>query len=505
MPTDTLLPLLVVVVILALVANVVMLAMAVVPWLRARRTVRAEAPRQAGRADPAAGGDATTAPYDRLLRVVGFTYLVSLLAIVAIGHPWPAEEATILILLAVGGGIVIVVNDLLVGHLAEGVRYALEAFAATIVTSAFVAVTGGAFSPFIVGYVVVIVATASIVRPVATLALVALSVGGLLAAAAVGTAGGLAAQGAPVLVAVYVVAFVLVAAITAVVAREQGRARDAAVRLSQIDQLTELFNRTRFFQSADREIERSRRSGRSFCLLMADLDDLKQVNDTFGHDAGDRYIRGVAEAIRRSIRRLDVPARYAGDEFIVLLPETTIDGALVVAEKIRLGAAALTLETDGRLARSSVSIGVVAYPADGNTADELIKSADRAMYSSKRMGKDRVVRFDDEGTPRSRRRVPVVVDGPSRTDGPGRPDEAMVSAYGAGAPDAGQGADPRGVDAGRVDSSSPRGGEVHAVVIPIDSERAAQAGPSAPGPPGTTPGSSARGSRPDLGARIGPV
>jgi len=430
-PTDTLLPLLVVVVVLALVANVVLLAMAVVPWLGARRTARAEATRQAGRADPTAGGRVATAPYDRLLRVAGFTYLFSLLAIVAIGHPWPAEETTILVLLAVGGGVVIVVNDLLVGHLAEGVRYGLEALGATIVTSAFVAVTGGAFSPFVVGYVVIIVATAPIVRPLATLALVALSVGGLLAAAAVGTAGGLAASGAPVLVAVDVVALVLVAAISAVVAREQGRAHDAAVRLSQIDHLTSLFNRTRFFEAVDREVDRSRRSGRSFCLLMADLDDLKQVNDTFGHDAGDRYIRGVADVIRRSIRRLDVPARYAGDEFVVLLPETTIGGALVVAEKIRLGVAALTLETEGRLARSSVSIGVVTYPSDGSTADELVKSADRAMYSSKRMGKDRVVRFDDEGTPR-RRRVPVVVDGPS--EGLARTDAPAEQAYAAAAP-----------------------------------------------------------------------
>jgi diguanylate cyclase (GGDEF)-like protein len=481
-----LLPLLVVAVVLALVANVVLVAMAVVPWLRARRTARAEAPRQAGRADPAAAGNVATAPYDRLLRVVGFTYLFSLLAIVAIGHPWPAEETTILVLLAVGGGVVIVVNDLLVGHLAGGIRYGLEALGATIVTSAFVAVTGGAFSPFVVGYVVIIVATAPIVRPIATLALVALSVGGLLAASAVGTAGGLAAQGAPVLVAVDVVALVLVAAISAVVAREQGRAHDAAVRLSQVDQLTELFNRTRFFLSADREIERSRRSGRTFCLLMADLDDLKQVNDTFGHDAGDRYIRGVADAIRRSIRRLDVPARYAGDEFIVLLPETTIDGAIVVAEKIRLGVAALTLETDGRLARSSVSIGVVAYPSDGNTADELVKSADRAMYSSKRMGKDRVVRFYDEGTPRRRRRVPVVVDGPSRADGPERPDEATVSAYAAAAPDAapdaGPRADPSRADTRPVDESSPGGVEVDAVAIPIDSERARAGGSVGAGP-----------------------
>jgi hypothetical protein len=105
------------------------------------------------------------------------------------------------------------------------------------------------------------------------------------------------------------------------------------------------------------------------------------------------------------------------------------------------------------------------------------------MYSSKRMGKDRVVRFDDEGTPRRRRRVPVVVDGPSRADGPERPADATVSLYGAGAPDAGPRTDPRlADDFGRGDGSSPGDGGVHAVVIPIDSERARGGGSVGAGP-----------------------
>jgi diguanylate cyclase (GGDEF)-like protein len=467
--TDSILPILAVVVVVALAANVALMAIVVVPLVRGR------GPSPWRSSDPAgaAAGRASVGPYDRLLRVVGFGYLLTLLAVVGIAQPAPANEAAILGLIVVGGIAIVVLDDLLVGRVRPSARYAAEAIGATVVTAAFVALTGGAFSPFIVGLVLVVVATAPIVGSAATVAVVALSAAGLLVAAAVGTAGGLAAPGALALVAVYVSALALIAAISTVVASEQRRAHAAAVHLSEIDQLTSLFNRTRFFEALDREIERSRRSGRAFCLLMADLDDLKQVNDTFGHDAGDRYIRGVADAIRRSVRRLDVPARYAGDEFIVLLPETTLDGALVVAEKIRLGVAALTLETDGRLARSSVSIGVVVHPADGATADELVKSADRAMYASKRMGKDRVVSFEDQAT-RHRRRIPVVADRSTPAEPADRTDRPAPRAYAAGAP---------GPDAWAVAQDAPgdgQGDRPGSVVISIDADRP-RAGASATG------------------------
>ena len=183
---------------------------------------------------------------------------------------------------------------------------------------------------------------------------------------------------------------ILLAYVAMVIAREQRRARDAAIRLSTIDPLTGLFNRSFFFAAIEREIARSARSGRGFCLLMMDLDELKAVNDRLGHFYGDRVLRGVGEVVTAGVRRIDTAARYGGDEFVVLLPETDPTGAFVLAEKIRIGVQDMAVDLPGggrsRRCRSASS----AIPDDGNTADELMISADGAMYASKRAGKNRV-------------------------------------------------------------------------------------------------------------------
>ena len=183
---------------------------------------------------------------------------------------------------------------------------------------------------------------------------------------------------------------ILLAYVAMVIARAQRRTRDAAIRLSTVDSLTGLFNRTFFFAAIDREIARSARSGRGFCLLMMDLDELKSINDRLGHFYGDRVLRGVGEVIIQGVRQIDTAARYGGDEFVVLLPETDPTGAFVLAEKIRIGVGDMPTEMPGDVPRPSLSIGVVSYPDDGRNADELIISADGAMYASKRAGKDRV-------------------------------------------------------------------------------------------------------------------
>jgi diguanylate cyclase (GGDEF)-like protein len=192
------------------------------------------------------------------------------------------------------------------------------------------------------------------------------------------------------IVGINITALILLAYVAMVIAREQRRARDAAIRLSTIDNLTGLFNRTFFFAAVEREIARSARSGRGFCLLMMDLDELKQINDLNGHFFGDRVLRGVGEVIRSGGRRIDTAARYGGDEFVVLLPETDPTGAYVLAEKIRLGVADLRVEVAGSMINPSISIGVVSYPEDGRTSDELMITADNSMYHSKRAGKNRV-------------------------------------------------------------------------------------------------------------------
>jgi diguanylate cyclase (GGDEF)-like protein len=128
---------------------------------------------------------------------------------------------------------------------------------------------------------------------------------------------------------------------------------------------------------------------------MLDLDELKAINDRAGHHAGDAALRAVAETIRGGIRRIDVAARYGGDEFVALLPETDPTGGWVLAEKIRLGVAGRAIED--LVEPPTVSVGVVSFPRDGASADALLISADRAMYASKRAGRNRVAGPDTEG------------------------------------------------------------------------------------------------------------
>jgi diguanylate cyclase (GGDEF)-like protein len=127
---------------------------------------------------------------------------------------------------------------------------------------------------------------------------------------------------------------------------------------------------------------------------MLDLDDLKAVNDRFGHISGDQVLRTVADVVRSGVRKIDVAARYGGDEFVALLPETDPTGGWVLAEKVRLTVAEQGMP--GVDPGPTVSVGVVSYPADGRSADALLVSADRAMYASKRGGKNRVARATAE-------------------------------------------------------------------------------------------------------------
>ena len=163
-------------------------------------------------------------------------------------------------------------------------------------------------------------------------------------------------------VGVNLTALILLSYVAMVIARAQRRTRDAAIRLSTVDSLTGLFNRTFFFAAIEREIARSARSGRGFCLLMMDLDELKSINDRVGHFHGDRVLRGVGDVITLGVRQIDTAARYGGDEFVVLLPETDPTGAFVLAEKIRLGVRSMAIELPPGSPQPSLSIGVGGLP-----------------------------------------------------------------------------------------------------------------------------------------------
>ena len=175
----------------------------------------------------------------------------------------------------------------------------------------------------------------------------------------------------------------------AVAAIEDGRAE--FLRLSVTDSLTGLYNSKRFFDVIDAELNRARRYGRRLSLAFLDIDDFKSFNDTHGHLEGDRLLREVARVIRSECRENDLAFRYGGEEFTIILPETDVEHAVVVADRIRSRVAETLLRlrdgaTDGR----TVSVGVSAFTEDVSSIKDLIDRADKAMYRAKLAGKNQV-------------------------------------------------------------------------------------------------------------------
>ncbi|MEO5703522.1 MAG: GGDEF domain-containing protein [Candidatus Limnocylindrales bacterium] len=329
---------------------------------------------------------------DRIIRIVSWAFLMAVAVFAAASGLWAGSLAAIVILVAVTGEVLLILQDVIPRTPLRGVRGPLQGVLALGFAGALVYLTGGFESPFTFTFPLIVGAGALLVAPRIALILAILATAAYLAA-------GLAVSQTPqtgplVQMLVNLTGLYLLAYIGASIGREQRRARDAAIRMSTVDALTGLYNRTFFFSALEREIARGDRSGRAFCLVMLDLDDLKAVNDRFGHLAGDQVLRSVADTIRSGVRKIDVAARYGGDEFVALLPETDPTGGWVLAEKIRITVAEQGMP--GVDPTPTVSVGVVSYPADGRSADALLVSADRAMYASKRGGKNRVARATAE-------------------------------------------------------------------------------------------------------------
>lgn len=158
------------------------------------------------------------------------------------------------------------------------------------------------------------------------------------------------------------------------------------------DGLTGLFNRRHMMESLDEEAARHRRHERPFSVLMIDVDHFKPFNDRNGHQAGDDALVRTARVIQSALREVDRAGRYGGEEFIVMLPETTRSAALEVAERIRVRMAAESFGPEGGPAQSlTLSAGVAEFPRDGESVEAIISSADAALYEAKRKGRNRVV------------------------------------------------------------------------------------------------------------------
>lgn len=154
------------------------------------------------------------------------------------------------------------------------------------------------------------------------------------------------------------------------------------------DHLTGLANRRRFERQLEREVSRTLRYAHPFSLLMLDLDNFKYVNDQFGHPAGDEVLRSLGRVLQEGTRGIDLAARIGGEEFAILLVETGQTGAMEVAERLRVMTREMIVPTVGHI---TASFGVAECPIGGQTAAEMLNSADVALYEAKRLGRDRVV------------------------------------------------------------------------------------------------------------------
>jgi diguanylate cyclase (GGDEF)-like protein len=189
---------------------------------------------------------------------------------------------------------------------------------------------------------------------------------------------------------------ILVAYITTMLSADIRFAVEKIKQVSDTDDLTGLYNMRAFSAIFHRTFRQAVRYSHPLSITMIDSDNLKAVNDKFGHDAGNRLLQHLVNRIREQLRGSDVMARYGGDEFVVLLVETGTAGAVEMGERIRRAVDTAPLDFGGHLIKATVSVGIASYPRDAGDAATIMDKADRALYRAKQMGRNRVVACSDD-------------------------------------------------------------------------------------------------------------
>ena len=264
-------------------------------------------------------------------------------------------------------------------------RLLIESWSMLIFITGVLWFTGKSSSPLLNLYLLPIILSAlTLGRLVTLLQVAAIAVCHILLAAAT--------PGLDVLSLVYasravgqLAPFLLVAYLTTTLSADITEARERIESLAQTDSLTGLFNLRMFNEVWQREHAKCERERGTYALLLIDMDRLKDINDSFGHEAGNSAIMLVAQCLQRSIRGTDTAARFGGDEFTVLLPGSSPEIAEAVVKRVRHNVYKTTLDLRSRMIRCSVSIGVVSYPKDGRDMRELLSMADRRMYRDKEL------------------------------------------------------------------------------------------------------------------------
>jgi diguanylate cyclase (GGDEF)-like protein len=173
--------------------------------------------------------------------------------------------------------------------------------------------------------------------------------------------------------------------------------------LARIDELTGVNNRRSLVEFMEQEFKVAMRYRVPLSVVMFDIDDFKQINDTFGHSVGDQVLQCLTQVVRAKLRSADVIGRYGGDEFVILCPHTSAQEALPIAERIHTSSASIRMETDKGPLTITISIGIaqtthssVPGPGKSDTLENLLRRADQALYEAKQTGKNRTVIFDSK-------------------------------------------------------------------------------------------------------------
>ncbi len=175
---------------------------------------------------------------------------------------------------------------------------------------------------------------------------------------------------------------------------ENKRNEEELIKLAATDPLTGIFNRREFRVVAEKEIMRSRRYGRPLSILMMDIDHFKIINDSFGHAAGDKALQHLTKLCLTSLRTMDVIARWGGEEFVVMLPETGYKGAMIIAERLRKIIETVEFTHNNNKIDITVSIGVSSFKQGDDSVDILLSRSDEAMYKAKQAGRNRVASIE---------------------------------------------------------------------------------------------------------------
>jgi diguanylate cyclase (GGDEF)-like protein len=174
------------------------------------------------------------------------------------------------------------------------------------------------------------------------------------------------------------------------------KTKDQLNYLATVDPLTNTFNRRHFLELSKRRIKRTQTSNGHASFLLFDIDYFKKINDEHGHIIGDQVLHGIAQTCMKNLRTDDILGRFGGEEFVILLPETKLDDARMIAERLRLLIADTPIETEVGPIRTTISIGIaIKEKAATISIDQLLSRADRAMYRAKQTGRNRVIIWDE--------------------------------------------------------------------------------------------------------------